>query len=253
MVLVPHFARSEEYQCTLVERFFTRSADNCTPPTASSEEQARDSGVKADIEKIVKIGASIGTSGRSKLVRQALDPAVYSWSEVEYRFCLAYESCRISREIYEQLLLEGRSEYRAREQLDRINAVLNLRRTSYEAVRFTSKDGHSATVGARLGGGGKKQAAIAATCPAFAERIGPASLNGVGGCYQLKDIPNGASAVVSQTGEGRSACTVTVTCKLSDGTILSLLGEDEATLRSSDPRDLEKAVASLSRIEYPNQ
>jgi hypothetical protein len=194
-LLITSIADGEEAQCTFWERHLSRDTNNCTPPTARSEEHSDDPKVTADVTKVAKITAEVSRAEQSKLIRQEFDPKVYSWSEVEFRFCLAYESCRISRETYEALLQEGRSTYRDRDQLDRIDTVLKSRRITYEGVRFTVSDGGSATVGKKvIGGGGKKRGTIKVVCPAFAERTGDAALAGAGGCYALKDIPNGASA-----------------------------------------------------------
>lgn len=132
---------------------------------------------------------------------------------------------------------------------ERVADLLKARKAELENVRFQVRHAQSCTNGRS---GRRKQATLSAQCPNFAIRGGDPVLQRLGGCYGPYPTENGATATISQTGVGRSECTLVVTCKLSDAAIAKRNFEDSDLLKDATESNLEFLRERLSPISFPD-
>ena len=131
-----------------------------------------------------------------------------------------------------------------------VDSLLSARQAALSGVRFQVVHSQSCTKGTS---GGSKRATLSAQCPAYALRTGKAVLHReAGGCYGPTETAQGATGTVSQTGRGRSACRLTVTCALSAGTVASRLADDRAVLAKATESNFELLKKTLAKIDYPH-
>ena len=105
------------------------------------------------------------------------------------------------------------------------------RRKYYQDARESLSQAGSATKGSS---GGHKRAFLAVNCPAdmVIEDGSAKVVRDEGGCYGPDLLPDktGARGTVSQTGKGRSACTLVATCQYTKTFIEAALARERAVL-----------------------
>lgn len=132
----------------------------------------------------------------------------------------------------------------------RVAELLDARKTQLEGVRFQVTHSQSCTKGTS---GGRKRATLSAQCPTHSLRQGEAKVvKEEGGCYGPELTEQGATGLVSQTGKGRSACRLVVTCQLRSATIAGRLSDDNVLLSSATKSNFQLLKDRLQTINYPN-
>lgn len=112
-----------------------------------------------------------------------------------------------------------------------VDHYVTERTKHYSNSRESLSHGGSATKGSS---GGHKRAFLAVNCPAnMIIEDGTANvLRDEGGCYGPEILPDkrGAKGTVSQTGKGRSACTLVATCQYTPAFIEAAIARERAVL-----------------------
>jgi hypothetical protein len=138
------------------------------------------------------------------------------------------------RSVFAQELARTRlgtsGEIRSKRVADLLDHYVSARRSYYEAFRQVFTHGASATKGSS---GGHKRAPMSVSCAQNMTIVdGSVSVTGVGGCYGGTTTATSATGTVSQTGKGRSACTLEITCQLTSDYIDSAVSSEQAALRN---------------------
>jgi hypothetical protein len=111
-----------------------------------------------------------------------------------------------------------------------LDHYFQTRRTYYVDFRQEFEKGQSVTKGSS---GGRKQSPVRVACaPNMTIVEGSVSMTGVGGCYSDTTTSTWATGTVSQTGKGRSECSLKITCRLTPEFIEQNLASEHAALQN---------------------